>query len=67
MVLVDKCYDFPDNVNIRTEYWRPEHRWKEVEFLTSSFVVLREIPFEQNVIMMTDYIDDFILARRVFG
>lgn len=67
MILVKKCMDNIDNISIRNEYWHPNYHWKEVEFLTSSFVVLREVPFEHIAIpMMVDYTDDLVLANRLF-
>ena len=67
MVLVKKCMDNPNNIDIRNEYWHPHLHWKEVEFLAFSFVVLMEVQFEPIAIpMMADYTDDLILANRLF-
>lgn len=67
MVLVKKCRENMDNEGIRTEYWQPNHNWKEMEFITSAFVVIQEIPFDKIKPMMADYADDIVLARRLFG
>ncbi len=67
MVLVKKCMENMDNESIRTEYWQPKHKWKEMEFITPAFVVIQEIPFDRIKPMMADYTDDIVLANRLFG
>ena len=67
MVLVKKCWGDMDNESIRTEYWQPKHKWKEMEFITPAFVVINEIPFERIKPMMADYTDDIVRARKLFG
>ena len=67
MVLVNRCMREPDNEDIRDEYWHPTQHWKYMEFLTSSFTIISEIPSGRTVIMNADYTDDIMLARRIFG
>lgn len=68
MVLVNKCKGNMDKDIIRTEYWQPKHNWKEMEYITPAFVVINEIPFDKTMpMMMADYTDDIVLARKLFG